>query len=149
MTRKPEAVLYDWHGTLVDVSSIVHLVEGDKKDHEAFYEKSLMCPPNQAILDQCLADLCLGLRVLIGTGMPSTYGGGLREWLRRYGVWYSVLTMRPPGDKRDDVEFKRDAVARMGHFFNIQHAYDDKRKIAKMLEEEFSIPTTIVKEEKQ
>jgi hypothetical protein len=40
------AVIVDLDGTLCDVSTILHFVEGDEKDFPAFHTASAECPPD-------------------------------------------------------------------------------------------------------
>lgn len=48
--HKPSAVLVDVDGTLVDVTGIRHLVEGENRDFNAFHKASIDCQPNFPVL---------------------------------------------------------------------------------------------------
>ena len=90
------AVIFDFHGTLSDVSSIHHLLA--KRDFDGFYEQSLSCPPIGATVLTAQQTHESGYVNLLFTGMPDRYTAGLAEWLKRHEVPVDLVRMRTKED---------------------------------------------------
>jgi hypothetical protein len=120
-----ESVIYDFHGTLADVSGILHLVH--QKKYDEFYEASLSCPPIVPTVRAARWTYESNLTNLLFTGMPERYREGLVEWLRLHDVPVSMILMREPEDrsKKDFIVKRRmyDHVVGLG--FSVVRAWDD------------------------
>lgn len=140
---KRDAVIYDVQGTLINVLDIRHLVEGTKKQFDAFHEATLECPPNWDVLEQCQRDQADGLDILIGSGMTNTYRTGLYFWLATYMIRPSDVRMRPDGDYCPDVVLKTRFATDWEENYTILHATDDNPGIVDLWERR-GYPVTVV-----
>jgi hypothetical protein len=119
-----EAELYDFHGTLADVTSLGAYLRA--RDFESFYRASLSCPPiySTVLAAQWAHDN--GYPNLLFTGMTRTYEALLWEWLERYGVPVDYLDMREPGDYRKDFIVKQEMWEKAADAgYRIIKAWDD------------------------
>jgi hypothetical protein len=140
---KRDAVIYDVQGTLIDVLSIRHLVEGPKKDFDAFHNATLVCPPNWEVLEQCQRDHADGLDILVVSGMTDVFRTGLGQWLATYMIHPAVVRMRPDGDWCADVVLKARIANELEEDYNILHATDDNPGIVALWERR-GYPVTVV-----
>ena len=140
-TRKPRVAIFDMDGTLTDVSSIRHYVEGEHKDFDSFHKASLWCPPNEWVLK---LHNQLHAPTIIVTGRDEKYREVTRDWLIKHRVKYSTLHMRPWGDPRKDYEVKREIlVQKILPYYEPIFAVDDNPNVL-ALWREFDIPTVTV-----
>jgi hypothetical protein len=120
-----EAVIYDFHGTLADVSGILHLVH--EKKYDEFYEASLSCPPIFPTVVAARTSHRNNLVNLLFTGMPDRYHDGLAAWLKRNDVPVGMTLMRQPEDRNaKDFIIKRrmyDHAVGLGYY--VVRAWDD------------------------
>lgn len=147
---KPNALIVDVDGTLVDVSSIRHYVvpptpmpKGWYKDFHAFHSHSVTCPPNRAVVDHAIRAHLLGTKVLIVTARRAMYRHATAWWLALNGVPSDALYMRGDKDGREDYLVKKDILDSIRTRYNVIHAVDDNPSVIALWEEE-GIPTTIV-----
>lgn len=131
---KRDAVIYDVQGTLINVLGIRHLVEGVKKDFDAFHVATLECPPNWEVLEQCQKDQADGLDILVGSGMTDVYHDGLMLWLATYMIRPADVRMRPDGDYCPDVALKNGFATDWEEDYNILRATDDNPGILELWE---------------
>lgn len=90
------ATIYDFHGTLADVSPILPLVE--QKKYDEFYEASLSCTPiHPTVLAARQSRQDEHVNFLL-TGMPRRYESGLKAWLKFHQVPIDHIYMREPSD---------------------------------------------------
>lgn len=136
------AVLYDFHGTLVNVTSIRHLVAA--RAYDAFYAGSLLCPPIEATVMAARHSAEAGYRNLLFTGMPDSYSDGLVDWLTRHGVPMGPISMRVTGDYRKDFVVKREMyLAALEEGYQIIRAWDDNPRCLELWTHQ-GIPTVPV-----
>lgn len=122
-----DAVIADLDGTLVDVSSIRHLVEGEARDFHAFHAASKDCPPRPEVVDAVRAAHAAGRAVLVVTSREFIWRDLTLDWLVEHGVPYDALYMRIVGDYRKDVQIKTDILAQIANDgFRVLSAWDDK-----------------------
>lgn len=91
-----EAIIYDFHGTLVDVSELLPLLSAG--DYDGFYEASLTCPPIGLTAHAARQSHRSGYANLLFTGMPDRYIDGLKKWLDIYDIHVDLVSMRSPED---------------------------------------------------
>lgn len=119
------ATIYDFHGTLADVSPILPLVQGKKYDE--FYEASLSCNPIQPTVLAARRSQQEDHVNLLLTGMPRRYESGLRSWLKFHEVPIHVLYMRELTDRynKDFVVKRRMYNDLVGRGFYVVRAWED------------------------
>ncbi len=140
-TRIP-AVIYDFHGTLADVSSIRHHLTD--RDYEGFYTNSLSCPPIQATVDAAKRTHAMGYVNMLFTGMPIEYTEGLNEWLIRHGIPVAHIDMRENGDRRKDFIVKKEMyISAVKHGYYIVRAWEDTPCVVDLWES-LGIPVHVV-----
>lgn len=142
---KHKAVIFDWQGTLVDVSSIRYLVENtDKKNFPEFHRQTGNCPPIEETLYAVKRAALDGKFIAIFTGCSYDFQDVFLHWLSRHGVHWDLTGMRAAGDFRRDVEVKREMLAYLTeHDYEIEHAWDDNPNVIELWQSE-GIPTTVV-----
>lgn len=119
-----QAELYDFHGTLADVTALGGYLR--QRDFPAFYQKSLSCPPIYTTVMAAQWSHDVGRQNLLFTGMTWEYEAGLRRWLEFYGVPVDYLDMREPGDFRKDFVVKKEMLERAAAAgYEVQRAWDD------------------------
>jgi len=139
-----EAHVYDVQGTLINVSSVRHLVECDKPDFDAFHEATGSCPPNQDIVDEAKRSHLAQKVVVVMTGMNEKYRGLVATWLHRHEVPFDLLLMRPNKDFRKDFVVKAEMLREVRlRGFVVTHAWDDNPQIVDLWQNE-KIPVTVV-----
>ena len=126
-----EAVIADLDGTLCDVSEILHLVEGDGRDFQAFHAASADCPSVEAVVEAVHAAKATGRGILIVTGREFIWRDLTLDWLARHGIPYDELVMRIVGDYRPDDVVKAemlDDLEKRGWI--VTEAWEDRDDIA-------------------
>lgn len=119
-----QAVLYDFHGTLVNVMTIRGLLAD--REYESFYVSSLSCPPIESTVLASRQSHEAGYANLLFTGMPADHAEGLSEWLDRHHVPIDLINMRPSKDRRKDFVVKREMyLAAVAQGYQILKAWDD------------------------
>lgn len=133
-----KTAIIDLDGTLVDVTSIRYLVEGKKKNFDAFHLRSEFCQPNQAIkkLTNKLHDF--GFTIIIFSGRVSKYTDLSKKWLTSNSVHFDEIHLRPNNDFRSDVEIKREMFNSL-QTKSVLIAVDDRQEL-RNLWRELSIP---------
>ncbi len=127
-----DAVIFDMDGTLCDVSSIIHHLEGKDRNFDAFHGAAIGCPPNPDVVagvEQARAD---GYAIVIVTARSSKWRDYTIKWLDKHEIMYDALYMRIEADFRPDYEIKADILENLKKDFNPVHAWDDSPKIIKL-----------------
>ena len=101
--------IFDLDGTLINVDSVRHYVEGKYKNFDSFHNESLNCPPFENVINlinvmHSLSDVYIA----IVTGREEKYRDVSEQWLSINNVSYSVLLMRKNYDYRKNVIIKRE-----------------------------------------
>lgn len=127
------AVLYDFHGTLADVTAILPLVQA--RDYDGFYEQSLSCPPNRSVVLAAHQSHSAGYYNLLFTGMPVRYSSGLLNWLDTYDVHVDLLLMRTVEDgfRKDFVVKRRMYLEAVDQGYVIERAWEDSPEVIALL----------------
>ncbi|MEO6470191.1 MAG: HAD family acid phosphatase [Aeromicrobium sp.] len=125
-----DAVIFDLDGTLCDVSTTRHFVEGDERDFEAFHSASMECPPHDEVVRAAAAERDTGRAILIVTARSSKWRDYTIKWLDQHGIAYDRLYMRIEADFRADYVIKKDILENIkADGFEPIHAWDDKPKV--------------------
>lgn len=126
-----EAVIFDLDGTLYDVSSISHFIDGDERDFDSFHAASIDCPPHTHVVDAARAARAAGQAVVIITGRSAVWRDLTLTWLSRHDVPYDLMLMRYTDDFKADYLVKDaflDLVLADG--YTVVEAWEDSAKVA-------------------
>lgn len=137
-----QGVIFDMDGTLCDVRSIRHLLDGPGAFH-AFHRASVDCPPHRHVVEAARAAHAGGLAVLIVTARTVAFRPHTAMWLALHEVPSDAMWMRATRDGRPDYEVKRSILARVRERYVPVHAWDDNPNVLRLWAEE-GIPTTVV-----
>jgi hypothetical protein len=143
MTDRPRARIYDMQGTLVDVSSIRHMVEGKEKDFDAFHYATAGCPPHQWVVDAMRKDFLAHICPLVLTGMNAKFRSVVNWWLADNKAPAHLVMTRADGDFRKDFVIKREMYDHLIKYYDIIGAFDDNPAIVELWES-LGLPTTVV-----
>lgn len=137
------AVIYDFHGTLADVSGIHHLLA--VRDFDGFYKESLSCPPIESTALTAQQTHEAGYENLLFTGMPDRYADGLTEWLSRHGVPIDLIRMRTEEDgfKKSFVVKRRMYLEIVDLGYYVMRAWEDNPHDADLWHHQ-GVPVTLV-----
>lgn len=138
------AVIFDMDGTLCDVSSIRHLVEGPKRNFPVFHLASAHCPPHEWVVNEARKAHQDGYIVCILTGRMNEFRSLTTAWLKTHDVPFRWLLMRENGDFRKDVIIKEERLQFLQDTgYVVIHAWDDNPNIIALWESK-GIPVTVV-----
>jgi len=143
---RPRAVIVDVDGTLCDVRTIRHLVEGGpgaRRDFNAFHSLSIDCPAHVQVLDALKQLNASGVVTVIVSGREERWAFLTALWLRDHAVDYAEMFLRANGDARSDVEVKRGMGERILARFEPVLALDDRSELITVWHE-LGIPTRLV-----
>jgi hypothetical protein len=124
--------LCDIDGTLVDVTSIRHHVEGDKRDFDAFHRASIDCPPNLPVVKRLKMLQRKGLFIIAISGREDRFRRLTDFWLAMWDVPCDELRMRKSGDWRSDLIFKKELFGQISARFSVIEVIDDNSELLKM-----------------
>lgn len=136
----PKAIIFDMDGTLVDVSSVRHHVQGGpqnnyKKDFDAFHRDAVNCPPIKWVKNMAWDYHLKGYSVIQVTARSERYRSSTSWWIADNNVPSDALYMRPDGDYRPDYEVKKEILDRLLLRYDIIAAYDDNPNIVRLWSE--------------
>lgn len=141
MSARKDAVLVDMDGTLANVSSVRHLVDGinTKKDFHAFHTASEFVPSNRQAVDFCIRHHKAGDKIVIVTARMEQWRGVSDRFLDREVRPHApieAMYMRADGDYRKDYDVKKEILAEIRELFNVVGAIDDNPNVISLWEEE-------------
>jgi len=125
-------VICDIDGTISDPSHRLHYLKGEKKDWKGFFSqmsKDTVKEDTLKMLHNCSED---GYDIVFVSARPEDYKEETKKWLSdNLGslVWQTVI-MRKSGDRRDDVNVKRDILNKY---------FTDRSKIYKVIDDRPSV----------
>ena len=134
---KPEAIILDFDGCLVNDETIVHLVDPlhpdfpGRKDLDAFHAASVWCPPIHSTVDWARAHAQRTRALLILTGRMERNRAITVGWLEGL-LEVDEVHMRPEGDYRKAAAFKAGVLRKLRRRWNIVAAADDDPTILSM-----------------
>lgn len=130
-----DAVIADLDGTLCDVSSIQHFVEGEDRDFHSFHAASADCPANPAVVEVVQAAKADGKGVLVVTSREFIWRDMSLDWLTVNGIPYDELVMRIVGDYRPDHVIKAEMLDDLlERGWSVTDAWEDRDDIAELWE---------------
>ncbi len=126
-----DAVIADLDGTLVDVSGILHHVDGEERDFAAFHAASADCPPRPEVARAVRAAHADGKAVLIVTSREFVWRDLTLDWLAGHEIPYDELVMRIVGDYRPDDVVKAEMLDQLeADGWTVSEAWEDSDDIA-------------------
>lgn len=136
------AVLVDIDGTLADARGRDHLlgVDPDWKAHSLACEQDPPIEGNIALVNQ----LARNHNIILCSGRSVVAKEHTKRWMRKHGVAWNRLMLRPEGNHDNNATYKLSVVKRLeaeGYTFLL--AIDDYYKTAQALTD-YGIPTVLV-----
>jgi hypothetical protein len=131
----PAAVI-DLDGVLSDAASRQHYLEAPIQDWRGFFDA---CGDDPVIEEvRVLLDLLdRELSIVLLTARPERVHPLTEAWLRRYGIRWDLLVMRPYGDYDVAREFKATSVVDLRRYgFDLRIAIEDDRRNVAMFRAE-------------
>ena len=132
-------VIVDIDGTLADGSHRQHLVTGDKKDWDAYFELCDKDLPVESVFQKA-HELSKDHTICVVSGRPDTYWAKTSLWFTQ-ASWNGLplridhIFMRSGGDKRPDTQVKADILKHMPKD-KISLVLDDRPSVCRMWESE-------------
>ena len=135
MWKAPEKgiCISDIDGTLADCTHRLQYAKGETKNWKLFFEGIPQDTLRKEIADQVDVYRQSGHPVVLVSARPEDYRKETEQWLADKGITYETLIMRRSGDKRDDVDVKRDIYEKYLQKYQIEVWFDDRPKIIRML----------------
>ena len=134
MKDAKEIVLFDIDGTLANVESRVHHIQGDSKNWRAFFEEmhsDTPIEPTVALYKKLWEHTDYDLYLL--TGRPEKYRQMTMEWCARHDLPVKKLLMRPADDSREDFIIKEEilhGLQSQGH--TVAFVVEDRNSVVAM-----------------
>lgn len=130
-----DTYIFDLDGTLSDGRHRLHLLPAKEDAHKthAWDAFNLAAGDDTPILDniRLMNELYqFGKKIIILTGRSDVAKSITEKWLWEHGCNYNWLIMRPATDHRRDIEFKEDALTKIG-LHKIVACFDDLEHVAK------------------
>jgi|GEM_PF-235415 len=119
------AVVFDIDGTLVDVSSIQHLVEGQNRDFDRFHRESVDCPPYDQVLAIAQRLLRESLMVIAFSGRQEKYRSLTNYWCAIHSLPFNDLILRPNESQLKRIDFKHEAIINLSDQYKIIAIFDN------------------------
>lgn len=130
-------VLCDLDGTLCNIDHRLNFVKQEKKDWKGFFAGINADLLYDKTRDSLLSYKQLGHEIIYVSARPEDYRKETEEWLKRNDCnIHFTLLMRGKGDKRDDVDVKRDILNKYFKDRNIHVVFDDRPRVIRMWKEE-------------
>jgi hypothetical protein len=128
-----DAVIVDLDGTLCDVSSILHHVDGEDRNYAAFHAASADSPPRAEVVDAVRAAHAEGKAVLVVTSREFIWRDLSLDWLVAHDIPHDELVMRIVGDYRPDHEVKAEMLDQIeADGWSVSEAWEDSEDIIEL-----------------
>lgn len=130
------AIVVDLDGVLSDAASRQHYLEAPRRDWKSFFDACGDDPVIEEI--KVMLDLLdRSLSVVLLTARPQRVHHLTEAWLRRYGIRWDLLAMRPWGDSEWARDFKQSALWDLREYgFDVRLAIEDDRRNVEMFRSE-------------
>lgn len=145
---RPEAIIFDMDGTLVNVSALVQQhMKGKYRDFDKFHRGSLWAPPHVEVLQMAHDAMEAGVPIIITTARNERYREVTQAWLDKHGVEFDNLFMRGDDDFRQDVEAKADILEEINKYYDVVHAVDDRKEVLNLWQSNDIYTTAVVRDD--
>jgi hypothetical protein len=128
----PRCIIVDLDGTLCDHRHRLHHVTRPPIDWDAFHDACPGDDPHAPIVKLVQAVFQSGLSVVLCSGRPDSHRAQTVGWLERQQVPYSLLLMRPAGDRRRDIIIKKEMLDLIRQHYEPLLAIDDRPSVIDM-----------------
>ena len=130
------AAVVDIDGVLSDATERQHYIEAPRRDWRAFFDACGEDPVIEEV--KTILDLLEpSLQIVLLTARPHRLNHLTDAWLRRYGIRWDLLIMRPWGDYELSRDFKQSTVWELRAFgFELALAFEDDRRNVEMFRSE-------------
>lgn len=131
--KRGKTVIFDLDGTIADD---MKYEKHHKHRNEDFAREALSVPVNESILEKMQKADKKGENIVILTARSAHYRDETKKWLHKNHIPYDALVMRPTDDSATkDSKIKKELLEEdVLPKFNVEKAYDDKKKNRKMFE---------------
>ena len=134
-----KAKIFDIDGTLVNVTTISHLIDGTAygtkppEFYDEYHNKAIDAPPVDWVVNAALMAITEGYIVILITARKVMYSFQTTVFLGKNNIPYHHLCMRNNDDDRPDHEYKQEVLDRLiAMGYDIEEAYDDNPNIIKL-----------------
>lgn len=145
----PKVCICDLDGTLCNIDHRLHFVKDksgnpvDKKDWKGFFSEIQNDTLNESLKESLLNYQKEGSKIVYVSARPEEHRKVTEEWLKKNGCdFHFTLLMRGHGDRRDDVDVKKEMLNK---YFpkkeSIVMVFDDRPRVIRMWREQ-GIPVT-------
>lgn len=117
---KPAAFIFDIDGTLAHNN-------GKRSPYD--WDKVGIDDADFDVINTLKALQKSGYKIIVFTGRDGSCEDQTKEWLARHGIEYDHFDMRPVGDKRKDVEVKREMFEKIKDDYAIVAVFDDRDQV--------------------
>ncbi len=128
-------VLCDLDGTLSDTEHRVHYVRGRNRDYESFFAASKDDEPIEPVITLVRALADAGHKIHIVSGRRDDTLADTEEWLKKHGVPYERILLRPFSDRTPDHILKRRWFEADYKVEDILLALEDRARVVAMYRE--------------
>ena len=142
MTTKKEALIVDIDGTLANVDHRLRFIRDEagvlKKDRDwhAFHKACIDDEPFTWCKDLVSLYKEKGHHIFLITGRGEEYLEQTLNWLKKHGVHYDDLYMRPLGDQREDHIIKKEIYTqKIEQSFDVSFVLEDRKSVVAMWRE--------------
>jgi beta-phosphoglucomutase-like phosphatase (HAD superfamily) len=130
--KRADTVLFDLDGTIADT---MKYEKQHKHRHEGFAKEALSVGVNDDMVQKMHKAKANGDNVVILTARSAHYREETKQWLHKNQIPYDALVMRPTDNQQKDKKVKRELLEEdILPKFDVEKAYDDKKKNRKMFE---------------
>ena len=134
-----KAKIFDIDGTLVNVTTISHLIDGTAygtkppEFYDEYHNKAIDAPPVDWVVNAARMAITEGYIVILITARKVMYSVQTTVFLGKNNIPYHHLCMRNNDDDRPDHEYKEEVLHRLiAMGYDIEEAYDDNPNIIKL-----------------
>ncbi len=131
-----DLLICDIDGCVANPDKYLYLVQGKKRDYEAFHKASEGFELNKWCYELLKSMFEQGYIVMFVSARPKAYMIETRNWLHKYFYeWtqaYSIHLVRENGSSEKDYAIKRAWLKREGVAHRVLFALDDRGQVARM-----------------
>jgi predicted secreted acid phosphatase len=124
-------VIFDIDGTLADISERLHHVKEKPKNWKKFFAGMAQDKAIDSMVELCNILYAAGVKIILCSGRNEQHRKETVSWLKRQGVNYHELFLRPDGDMRSDVVVKREMFREFDKS-NVLFVVEDRSRVVEM-----------------
>jgi len=134
--KRADTIIFDLDGTIADNMTYEKHHKGKNGKHPQFAQEALQVGVNKDIVKKMRKAKANGDAVVILTARSAHYRDETKKWLHKNEIPYDALVMRPTDDStQSDKGLKKELLEEdILPKFDVEKAYDDKKKNRKMFQ---------------